>query len=71
MVNTIEVKVYMTRKGDMSVKELAHKVGVSPATLGRWFERNDMPTSAAERIIEILEIPEEAQPKIFFAPNVA
>jgi DNA-binding transcriptional regulator YiaG len=71
MINTTEIKVYMTRKGDMSVKDLAKKLNISPATLGRWLDKKDMPTSAAERIIDILGIPYEERSAIFFNREVA
>ena len=70
MINITEVKVYMTRK-NRNAKELAKIIGVSPATLSRWFDSGDMPTSAAEKIITELQIPIEDQTAIFFANNVA
>lgn len=56
----------MTRREDMSIKDLAYKIRVSPTTLGRWFAKCDMPISAAEKIIEILQIPKSEQATIFF-----
>ena len=38
MVNVPEIKAYMARRDDMTNKELAAKIGTSPATLARWFE---------------------------------
>lgn len=67
MINVTEIQVHMTRNGNMTKKALAEKIGVSPATLGRWLENKDMPTSAAEKIAEILKIPSETAANIFFA----
>lgn len=66
MIDVPEIKAYMARQNDMTNKELAHKLGVSPATLGRWFEKRDMPTSAAEKVIAALQIPLAKATGIFF-----
>lgn len=66
MINTTELRVYMTRNGNMSMSELAAKIGKSPATLGRWFESRDMPTEFAEKIIAILNIQQKDIVPIFF-----
>lgn len=44
MVNSTEIRVYMTRENENN-KSLAEKVGISSATLGRWLEKQDMPVS--------------------------
>lgn len=67
MVNTTELRVYMTRRNNMTLKELAKAIGKSPATVGRWFESGDMPVSYAESIARVLEIPKEDMVPIFFA----
>lgn len=66
VVNVLEIKAYMARRGDMTNKELATKIGISPATLTRWFEKRDMPTSAAEKMMNVLEIPVTEAVRIFF-----
>lgn len=66
MVNTTELRVYMTRRNNMTLTELAKEIGKSPATLGRWFENKDMPVSYAESIARVLEIPKEDMIPIFF-----
>ncbi len=67
MVNTTELRVYMTLRDNMTVKELARKIGKSPATLSRWLDNKDMPVSSAEAIANVLHIPEAKMTKIFFA----
>lgn len=71
MVNTTELRVYMTRCSNMTVKELAKKIGKSPATVGRWLENGDMPVSYAEQIAKVLSIPNEEMIRIFFTSFVA
>lgn len=71
MVNTTELRVYMTRKDNMTVKELAEKIGKSPATVSRWLESGDMPVKYAEMIAKELEIPGHELLPIFFASFVA
>ena len=66
MVNVPEIKAYMARRDDMTNKELAAKIGTSPATLARWFEKRDMPTSAAEKMMNVLKIPAAEAIQIFF-----
>lgn len=67
MINVPEIKAYMARRDDMTNKELAEKIGTSPATLARWFEKKDMPTSAAEKVMNVLGIPAVEAIPIFFA----
>lgn len=67
MVNTTELRVYMTRRNNMTLTELAKAIGKSPATVGRWFENKDMPVSYAESIARVLEIPATDMLTIFFA----
>lgn len=71
MVNTTEIRVHMARRGNMSVTELAARLGKSPATVGRWLEKGDMPVTYAEQIIEILQIPTNEAINIFFGLVVA
>lgn len=71
MVNTTEIRVYMARRGNMSVTELAARLGKSPATVGRWLDKGDMPVTYAEQIIEILQIPTPDAINIFFGVVVA
>lgn len=71
MVNTTEIRVYMARRGNMSVTELAARIGKSPSTVGRWLESGDMPVTYAERIIEALQIPTDDAINIFFGLRVA
>lgn len=66
MVNTTELRVYMTRRNNMTLTELAKAIGKSPATVSRWFENRDMPVSYAESIAKILEIPAKDMLPIFF-----
>lgn len=70
MVNSTEIRVYMTRENENN-KSLAEKVGISSATLGRWLEKQDMPVSYAEKIAIALHIPQPEWPAIFFCPDVA
>lgn len=67
MINVPEIKAYMARRDEMTNKELAEKIGTSPATLTRWFEKRDMPTSAAEKVMNVLDIPVGEAIPIFFA----
>lgn len=67
MINVPEIKAYMARRDAMTNKELAEKIGTSPATLARWFEKRDMPTSAAEKVMHVLQIPAAEAIPIFFA----
>ena len=71
LINSTEIRVYMTRRDNMSVAGLAYLLGKSPATVGRWLERGDMPVEYAERIIDILQIPPPEAINIFFACVVA
>lgn len=71
MIDATEIRVYMTRHENMSVTELAALLGKSPATVGRWLEKGDMPVTAAEQIIEILQIPYADACHIFFGLVVA
>lgn len=71
MVNTAEIRAYMARRGNMSVTELAARLGKSPATVGRWLEKGDMPVTYAEQIVEILKIPMIEAINIFFGIVVA
>lgn len=71
MVNTTELRVYMTRCNNMTISELAKEIGKSPATVSRWFENKDMPVSYAEIIAKILGIPQKEMISIFFASFVA
>lgn len=66
MINVSEIKAYMARRDDMTNKELAEKIGTSQATLARWFDKKDMPTSAAEKMIDVLKIPVSEAIQIFF-----
>lgn len=66
MINTTELRVYLTRNDGMSVAALAEKIGKSPATVSRWFENKDMPTKYAEVISQILHIPPNEISAIFF-----
>lgn len=66
MVNTTELRVYMARRDNMPINELAKRIGKSPATLSRWLENRDMPVSYAEKIAAILEIPQTEWATIFF-----
>lgn len=61
----------MARRGNMSVTELAAYLGKSPATVGRWLEKGDMPVTYAEQIIDILQIPTNDAINIFFGCVVA
>jgi len=70
MVNSTEIRVYMTRKNENN-KSLAEKVGISSTTLGRWLEKQDMPVSYAEKIAIALHIPQPEWPAIFFCSCVA
>lgn len=65
MIDITEIRVYMTRQNNMSLKELAKRIGKSPATLSRWFDSGDMPVSCAEKISDVLKIPDEIRTKIF------
>jgi DNA-binding transcriptional regulator YiaG len=71
LVNSTEIRVYMARRGNMSVSQLAYLLGKSPATVGRWLERGDLPVTYAERIIELLQIPLGEACQIFFGVVVA
>lgn len=71
MINSTEIRVYMARNNGKTNKELAKDIGVSPATLGRWLEKGDMPVSYAEKIGEALNIPRADWPAIFFCHGVA
>ncbi|MCQ2439280.1 MAG: helix-turn-helix transcriptional regulator [Oscillospiraceae bacterium] len=71
MVNSKEIRVYMVRNDNMTIKALAEKIGTSPATLSRWLEKQDMPISYAEKIGEALSIPRHNWGPIFFCPGVA
>lgn len=66
MINTTELRVYMARRDNMPVNELAKRIGKSPATLSRWLENRDMPVSYAEKIATALEIPQSEWAPIFF-----
>lgn len=70
MVNSTEIRVYMTRENENN-KSLAEKVGISSATLGRWLEKQDMPVSYAEKIAIALHIPQPEWTSMFFCPDVA
>ena len=71
MVNVPEIKAYIAILSDMTNKKLAKRIGTSSATLARWFEKRDMPTSAAEKVMVTLEIPADEAMKIFFCSDVA
>lgn len=71
MVNSTEIRVYMARNDNKTIKALAAEIGVSPATVTRWLEKGDMPVSYAEKIGEALNIPRDDWGGIFFCPSVA
>lgn len=71
MVNSTEIRVYMARNENKTIKALAGEIGVSPATLSRWLDKGDMPISYAEKIGIALNIPRADWPPIFFCPGVA
>lgn len=67
MINTTEIRVYMLQNDNMTMGELAKRIGKSQATLARWFEKKDMPVEYAEKIAVELHIPREKLATIFFA----
>ena len=67
MIDVTEIRVFMLQNENMTMGELAKRIGKSQATLARWFDKKDMPVEYAEKIAEELQIPRDKLASIFFA----
>lgn len=65
----------LTKAGELSTSELAHRVGVTPATLRKWKKRGDLPSapkgrSGQGRSVECMWSP-KAQDEVIARANEA
>lgn len=66
MIDISKIRKYMVDNNNMTITQLAKKIGKSAPTLGRWFTLGSMPTFYAEKIAIVLSIPQNKWGKIFF-----
>ena len=66
MINISKIRKYMIDNDNMTITQLAERVGKSAATLSRWFSFANMPTVYAEKIAIVLSIPKNEWGEIFF-----
>lgn len=66
MINSKAIRKIMIDQGEITVSEIASRIGKSPATVGRWLDAGIMPTIYAEALAEVLEIPLDKRLPIFF-----
>nr|DAV37613.1 MAG TPA: helix-turn-helix domain protein [Caudoviricetes sp.] len=72
MINSMELKAEIKRSG-LTQDQLANKIGIDPSTLNRKINNKNSTLSVdeAQKIVAVLNIPEEKLAVIFFNSKLA
>ena len=72
MINSMELKAEIKRSG-LTQDQLASKIGIDPSTLNRKINNKNSTLSVdeAQKIVTVLNIPEEKLAVIFFNSELA
>lgn len=72
MINSMELKAEIKRSG-LTQDQLASKIGIDPSTLNRKINNKNSTLSVdeAQKIVTVLNIPEEKLAVIFFNSKLA
>lgn len=72
MINSMELKAEIKRNG-LTQDQLASKIGIDPSTLNRKInnKKSTLSVDEAQKIVDVLNIPEEKLAVIFFNSKLA
>lgn len=72
MINSMELKAEIKRSG-LTQDQLANKIGIDPSTLNRKINNKNstLRVDEAQKIVAVLNIPEEKLAVIFFNSKLA